>query len=42
MNDVGDARSLSVVESGNVHLDNGQFNDVPCAPTLSCNILIVY
>ena len=31
---VGDDRSLSVVGSGIIHLDNGQFNDELCVPTL--------
>lgn len=39
---VGDDRSLSVVGTGTVHLDNGQFNDVLCVPTLSYNLLSVY
>lgn len=39
---VGDDRSLSVVGSGTVHLDNGQINDVLCVPTLSCNLLSTY
>ena len=39
---VGDDRSLSVVGSGAIHLDTGQFNDVLCVPTLSCNLLSVY
>jgi len=39
---VGDDRSLSVVGIGTIHLDNGQFNDVLCVPTLSCNLLFVY
>ena len=39
---VGDDRSLSVVGSGTIHLDNGYFNDVLCVPTLSCNLLSVY
>eukprot|EP00253_Pinus_taeda_P017626 PITA_17626 len=39
---VGDERSLSVVGTGIVHIDNGQFNDVLCVPTLSCNLLSVY
>ena len=39
---VGDDRSLSVVGFGTIHLDNGQFNDVLCVPTLSCNLLSVY
>eukprot|EP00253_Pinus_taeda_P017505 PITA_17505 len=39
---VGNDRSLNVVGTGTVHLDNGQFNDVLCVPTLSCNLLYVY
>ena len=39
---IGDDRYLSVVGSGTIHLDNGQFNDVLCVPTLSCNLLCVY
>ena len=39
---VGDDSSLSVVGIGTIHLDNGQFNDVLCVPTLSCNLLSVY
>ena len=39
---VGDDRSLSVVGTGTVHIENGQFNDVLCVPTLSCNLLFVY
>ena len=39
---VGDDRFLSVVGSRTIHLDNGQFNDVLCVPTLSCNLLSVY
>ena len=39
---VGDDRSLSVVGSGTIHLENGHFNDVLCVPTLSCNLLYVY
>jgi transposase InsO family protein len=39
---VGDNRSLSVVGSGTVQVDNGHFNDVLCVPSLSCNILSVY
>ena len=39
---VGDDRSLNVVGTGTVHLDNGQFNDVLCVPTLSSNLLSVY
>jgi hypothetical protein len=36
---VGDDRSLSVVGSGTVQVDNGHFNDVLCVPSLSCNLL---
>ena len=39
---VGDDRSLSVVGSGTVKLDDGSFNDVLCVPSLSCNLLSVY
>eukprot|EP00253_Pinus_taeda_P011076 PITA_11076 len=39
---VGDDRSLNVVGTGTVHLDNGQFNDVLCVPPLSSNLLSVY
>jgi len=39
---VGNDRSLSVLGTGTIHLDNGQFNDVLCVPTLSCNLLSVY
>ena len=39
---VGDDRSLNVVGTGTVHINNGQFNDVLCVPTLSCNLLSVY
>jgi hypothetical protein len=36
---VGDDRSLSVVGSGTVQVDNGHFNDVLCVRSLSCNLL---
>eukprot|EP00253_Pinus_taeda_P028273 PITA_28273 len=39
---VGDDRSLVVLGTGTVHIDSGQFNDVLCVPTLSCNLLSVY
>jgi hypothetical protein len=39
---VGDDRSLSVVGSGTVQVENGHFNDVLCVPNLSCNLLSVY
>jgi hypothetical protein len=39
---VGDDRSLSVVGSGTVQVDNGHFNVVLCVSSLFCNILSVY
>jgi hypothetical protein len=39
---VGDDRSLSVVGSGRIQVENGHFNDVLCVPNLSCNLLSVY
>jgi hypothetical protein len=39
---VGDDRSLSVVGSGKIQVDNGHFNDVLCVPSISCNLLSVY
>jgi hypothetical protein len=39
---VGDDRSLSVVGSGIVQVDNGHFNDVLFVPSLSCNPLSIY
>jgi hypothetical protein len=39
---VGDNRSLSVVGSGTIQVDNGHFNDVLCVSSLSCNLLSVY
>jgi hypothetical protein len=39
---VGDDRSLSVVGSRTVQVDNGHFNDVLCVPSISCNLLSVY
>ena len=38
---VGDDKSLNVARTETIHLDNGQFNDVLCVPTLSCNLLSV-
>ena len=35
---VGDDRSLSVVGSRTIHLNNGQFKDVLCVPNLSYSI----
>jgi hypothetical protein len=39
---IGDDRSLSVVGSGIVQVDNGNFNDVLCVASPSCNLLSVY
>jgi hypothetical protein len=39
---VGDDRSLSVVGSGTIQVENGHFNDVLCVPIISCNLLSVY
>jgi hypothetical protein len=39
---VGDDRSLSVVRSRIVHLNDGHINDVLCVSNLSCNLLLVY
>jgi hypothetical protein len=39
---VGDDRSLSVVGYGTIQVENGNFNDVLCVPSLSCNLLSVY
>ena len=39
---VGDDRSLSVVGSGTVPLENGHFSDVLCVPKISYNLLSVY
>jgi hypothetical protein len=39
---VGDDRSLSVVGSEIVQVDNGHFNDVLCVPSLPCSLLSVY
>jgi hypothetical protein len=38
---IGDDRSLSVVGSGTIKVENGHFNDVLCVPNLSCNLLLV-
>ena len=38
---VGDNRSLSVVGSGIVPVENGHFNDILCVPKISCNLLSV-
>ena len=37
---VGDDRSLSVVGSRTVRVENGHFSDVLCVPRLSCNFFI--
>jgi hypothetical protein len=39
---VGDDRSLSVVGSRTIQIDNGHFNDVLCVPSISCNLLSIY
>ena len=39
---VGDDRSLSVVGSGIVSVENGHFNNVLCVPEISCNLLSIY
>jgi hypothetical protein len=39
---VGDDRSLSVIGSGTIQVDNGHFNDVFYVPSLSCNLISVY
>ena len=39
---VGDDRSLSVVGSRIVPVENGHFSDVLCVPRISCNLLLVY
>jgi len=39
---VGDDRSLSVEGSGTIQVENNNFNDVLCVPSLSCNLLSVY
>ena len=37
---VGDDRSLSVIGSGTVPVENGHFSDVLCVPKISCNFFI--
>jgi hypothetical protein len=39
---VGDDRSLGVVGSRTVQVDNGHFNDVLCVPSIFCNLLSIY
>ena len=39
---VGDDRSLRVVGSGTIPVENGHFSDVLCVPNISCNFLSVY
>ena len=39
---VGDDRSLSVVGSRTVPVENGHFSDVLCVPKISSNLLSVY
>jgi hypothetical protein len=38
----GDDRSLSVVRSGTIQVDNGHFNDVLCVPCISYNLISIY
>jgi hypothetical protein len=38
---VSDDKSLSVVGSRKVQVDDGHFNDVLCVPSLSCNLLSI-
>ena len=39
---VGDDRSLNVVGSRTIQLDDGHFNDVLCVLRTSCNLLSIY
>ena len=39
---VGDYRSLSVVGSGTVLVENSHFSDVLYVPRISCNLLSIY
>ena len=39
---VGDDRSLSVVGSGIVLVENSHFSDVLCVPKICCKLLTVY
>jgi hypothetical protein len=39
---VGDDKSISVVGTGKVQVDNGHFKDVLCVPSISCNLLSMY
>ena len=39
---VGDDRSLSIVGSGTVPVENCHFSDVLFFPRISCNLLLVY
>ena len=39
---IGDDRSLSVVGSGTVPVENDHFSDVLCVPKKFCNLLSVY
>ena len=38
----GDDISLSVAGSGTVQVDNGNFNDVLCVPSISYNLLSIF
>jgi hypothetical protein len=39
---LGDDRSLNVVGSGTIQVDNGHSINVLCAPSISYNLLLVY
>ena len=39
---VGDDRSLIVVGSETVPVENGHFSDVLCVPKISCNLISLY
>jgi hypothetical protein len=39
---VGDDRSLNVVGSRTIQVENDHFNDVLCVPNISCNLLSIY
>jgi hypothetical protein len=39
---IGDDKSLTIIQFGIVHVDNGHFDDVLCVPSLSFNLISVY
>jgi hypothetical protein len=39
---VSDDKSLSVVGSGTIQVENGHFNDLVCVSSLSYNLLSIY